>query len=54
MQDAGIIRNRAKIRAAVSNARLFLELQQEFGSFCAYLKRFLPDGKPRRPTIGKR
>ena len=46
MQDAGIIRNRAKIRAAVSNARLFLELQQEFGSFCAYLKRFLPDGKP--------
>ena len=46
LQDAGIIRNRAKIRAAISNAKLFLELRKEFGSFCAYLKRFLPDGKP--------
>ncbi len=46
MNDAGIIRNRLKIRAAISNAKLFLEVQREFGSFCAYLKRFLPDGKP--------
>lgn len=46
LQDPGIIRNRAKIRAAISNAGCFLEAQREFGSFCAYLKRFLPDGRP--------
>ncbi|MDR0575703.1 MAG: DNA-3-methyladenine glycosylase I [Tannerella sp.] len=46
MQDAGIIRNRKKIESAISNARLFLGIQQEFGSFCAYLKSFLPEGKP--------
>ena len=44
--DAGIIRNRAKIRAAISNAKLYLEIQREFGSFCNYLRTFLPDGKP--------
>ena len=46
MQNSGIIRNRLKIKAAISNARLFLEIQKEFGSFCKYLKSFLPDGKP--------
>lgn len=46
LQDDGIIRNRLKIRAAIDNARLFLEVQKEFGSFCAYLRSFLPDGKP--------
>jgi DNA-3-methyladenine glycosylase I len=46
MQDAGIIRNRKKIEAAISNAQHFLEVQKEFGSFCNYLKSFLPDGKP--------
>ena len=46
MQDSGIIRNRNKIQATISNARHFLELQNEFGSFCNYLKSFLPDGKP--------
>ncbi len=46
MQDPGIIRNRSKISSAIGNARLFLELQKEFGSFCAYLRGFLPDGKP--------
>ena len=44
--DAGIIRNRAKIRAAISNAVHFLEVKKEFGSFCDYLRTFLPDGKP--------
>lgn len=44
--DAGIIRNRAKIRAAISNAKLYLDIQREFGSFCNYLRTFLPDGKP--------
>lgn len=36
-QDAGIIRNRRKIQAAVANARVFREIQREFGSFSAYL-----------------
>ena len=43
--DAGIIRNRLKITSTISNARCFLEVQKEFGSFCNYLKSFLPDGK---------
>ena len=46
MQDAGIIRNRKKILATISNAKCFLDVQNEFGSFCNYLKSFLPDGKP--------
>ena len=45
--DTGIIRNRLKIEAAVSNARAFLELQEEFGSFDAWVWRFV-DGKPVR------
>jgi len=46
MQDSGIIRNRKKIQATISNAQHFLEVQKEFGSFCQYLKSFLPEGKP--------
>jgi DNA-3-methyladenine glycosylase I len=46
LQDKGIIRNRKKIEAAISNARHFLEIQKEFGSFCDYLRSFLPGGKP--------
>jgi DNA-3-methyladenine glycosylase I len=46
MQDSGIIRNRRKITATLQNARNFLEIQKEFGSFCNYLKTFLPGGKP--------
>ena len=42
--DAGIIRNRAKVDAAVVNARAFLAVQKEFGSFSAYLWKFV-DGK---------
>lgn len=45
MLDAGIIRNRLKIESAVSNARAFLKVQEEFGSFSAYQWRFV-DGKP--------
>lgn len=40
LQDAGIVRNRLKIEAAVRNARCFLQVQQECGSFAAYLWRF--------------
>lgn len=47
MQDAGIIRNRLKIESAVSNAKAFLEVQEEFGSFSDYQWRFV-DGVPVR------
>ncbi len=46
MQDTGIIRNRAKITTAVSNAKLFIEIQKEFGSFDKYMYGFMPGGKP--------
>jgi DNA-3-methyladenine glycosylase I len=41
MEDAGIIRNRLKIKAAVVNAQLFLAIQKEFGSFDAYIWQFV-------------
>ncbi|RYE35680.1 MAG: DNA-3-methyladenine glycosylase I [Sphingobacteriaceae bacterium] len=46
MQNEGIIRNRLKIKAAISTARIFLEMQKEFGSFYNYLTQFFPEGKP--------
>jgi DNA-3-methyladenine glycosylase I len=45
LADPGIIRNRLKISATIGNARAFLEIQKEFGSFDAYIWRFV-DGKP--------
>ena len=45
LNDPGIIRNRLKIEAAINNARLFLEVHNEFGSFDAYIWRFV-EGKP--------
>jgi DNA-3-methyladenine glycosylase I len=45
MQDAGIIRNRLKILTTISNAKLFIGIQKEFGSFGKYLYGFMPDGK---------
>jgi DNA-3-methyladenine glycosylase I len=45
LNDAGIIRNRLKIHAAISNAKLFIAIQKEFGSFDKYLYSFMPDGK---------
>ena len=41
--NAGIIRNKAKILAAINNARRFLEIQETFGSFDAYLWQFVDD-----------
>lgn len=46
MNDAGIVRNRLKIESTIINARAFLRVQKEFGSFDAYLWRFVPDRKP--------
>jgi DNA-3-methyladenine glycosylase I len=40
LKDAGIVRNRAKISSAVTNAKAFLEVQREFGSFDAYVWKF--------------
>lgn len=45
LQNEGIIRNRLKVRAAVSNAQAFLKVQQEFGSFSTYIWDFV-NGKP--------
>jgi DNA-3-methyladenine glycosylase I len=43
--NEGIIRNKLKIRAAITNAQLFQEIQKEFGSFSKYIWSFV-DGKP--------
>lgn len=45
MADAGIVRNRLKISSTLGNARAFLAVQEEFGSFDAYLWRFV-EGSP--------
>ncbi len=45
LQDAGIIRNKLKIKATISNAIAFMEVQQEFGSFSRYIWSFT-NGKP--------
>jgi len=42
-QDVGIIRNRLKIRAAVSNAQAFIKVQEEFSSFSKYIWNFVDD-----------
>jgi len=45
MNDSGIIRNRLKVNAAVNNARRFIEIRDEFGSFSEYVWRFV-NGAP--------
>jgi DNA-3-methyladenine glycosylase I len=47
MQDEGIVRNRLKIDSAITNARAFLAVQKEFGSFDKYVWRFV-GGKPKQ------
>ena len=46
LQNPGIVRNRLKVAAAVTNAQRFLEVQSEFGSFDRFMWQFV-DGKPR-------
>ncbi|MDM9631358.1 DNA-3-methyladenine glycosylase I [Robiginitalea aurantiaca] len=48
--DAGIVRNRLKVKGSVTNARAFLSVQKEFGSFSAYYWGF-SDGKPIRNQV---
>lgn len=45
LQDPGIIRNRKKIEASINNAQRFLEIQNQYGSFCNYIWGFV-NGKP--------
>ena len=45
LNNPGIIRNRLKVESTISNARAFIEIQHEFGSFDAYIWQFT-DGKP--------
>jgi DNA-3-methyladenine glycosylase I len=52
LKNAGIIRNRLKISAAINNAKKFLEIQKEFGTFAKYSWQFV-GGKPIRHTIKK-
>lgn len=46
LKDPGIVRNRLKVNAAVNNARLFLEVRKEFGTFSKYIWSFV-GGKPK-------
>jgi DNA-3-methyladenine glycosylase I len=52
MQNAGIIRNRLKIAAAIQNAKSFLATSSEFGSFDRYIWKFV-DGVPRKRKRGQ-
>lgn len=52
LKDPGIVRNRLKVESAVSNARAFLKVQKEFGSFSDYIWGFV-DGKPRQNRFKK-
>lgn len=45
LQDPGIIRNKLKVNATISNAKAFMEIQKEFGSFNTYIWDFV-DGEP--------
>ncbi len=47
LQNSGIIRNRLKVQAAISNARQFLAIQEEFGSFDKFIWQFV-DGTPKQ------
>lgn len=50
LQDAGIIRNKLKVRATITNAQAFMKIQQEYGSFSAYIWGFV-DGKPIQNSV---
>ncbi len=52
LKDPGIVRNRLKVESAVSNARAFLKVQKEFGSFSDYIWAFV-DGTPQQNRFRK-
>ena len=47
LEDAGIVRNRMKVEATVANAKAFLKVQEEYGSFDSYIWQFV-DGTPKQ------
>jgi len=51
LADAGIVRNKAKVKAAITNAQAFLDIQKEFGSFDKYVWRFTGDQTIRYPSL---
>jgi DNA-3-methyladenine glycosylase I len=50
LQDPNIVRNRLKVNSAVTNAKAFLDIQEEFGTFCDYIWRFV-DGRPKQNRL---
>jgi DNA-3-methyladenine glycosylase I len=52
LTNPNVVRNRLKVTSAVTNARAFLEVQEEFGSFCDYIWRFV-DGRPKQNRLKK-
>ncbi|WBX73311.1 DNA-3-methyladenine glycosylase I [Tenacibaculum pacificus] len=53
LQNSGIIRHKLKIKSAISNAKFFMDIQKEFGSFSDYIWSFV-DGKPINNTFDKK
>lgn len=53
LQNAGIIRNKLKIKATITNAQNFIKIQEEFGSFSTYIWNFV-NGKPIKNKFDKR
>ncbi len=54
MADAGIVRNRLKIQAAITNAQKFLQVQQEFGTFDRYVWQFVGGKTFRKKRVTRR
>ncbi|HZW09794.1 MAG TPA: DNA-3-methyladenine glycosylase I [Phycisphaerales bacterium] len=54
LTDPGIVRNRLKVESAVTNARAFLDVQREFGSFDDYIWRFIDPTGTKQPRVNAR
>jgi DNA-3-methyladenine glycosylase I len=52
LRDPGVVRNRLKVNAAVANAKLFLDVQEEYDGFCNYIWGFV-DGAPKQNRFRK-
>ena len=53
LKNPGIVRNRAKIKSAIGNARAFLEIQEEYSSFDAFIWRFVAGRSPKGRARGR-
>jgi DNA-3-methyladenine glycosylase I len=52
LRNPNVVRNKLKVNAAVTNARAFLDVQEEFGTFCDYIWQFV-DGQPKQNRLRK-